>query len=407
VRAVLALLVAATCAACSSAGAADTAPPTPLQRELRGLVVRMEQVHPNLYHSVTRARLRAEVAQLAERAPSLSRPQLVVGLMRVVGLLGERDGHSGLYPLDPHHPRTLHAYPLKLYWFPDGLYVIDADDRSLVGARLATIEGVPADDVIAAVRPLMTRDNESTIRMRLPGFVVSEEVLAGLGIGDGGAARFGFADGRSATLAPTTVSAHVSRFKFEWQVYRASGRQPLWLQHQDVPQWLRMIDRGRAVYLGYHAVTSGAWDTAERLVQLALRPKVRRVVIDVRMNGGGDNTTYGPLIGALQRPAVARKAVVLTGRVTFSAAGNFVAEVEDRTRVRLIGEPTGGAPNQWGDNTVIELPRAGLALRLANQYVQVTRADDVRTTIEPDVRVELTAADFFAGRDPVLARALR
>jgi hypothetical protein len=56
---------------------------------------------------------------------------------------------------------------------------------------------------------------------------------------------------------------------------------------------------------------------------------------------------------------------------------------------------------------VIELPAAGLALRLANEYVVVTDGDDVRATIEPDVRVDLSAADFFAGRDPVLARALR
>ena len=405
-RALAVVLLAAACAACSSAAAEPTAI-SPLQRELTGLVVRMERVHPDLYHSVTRERLRAEVAALAQRAPSLSRPELVVGLMRVVGLLGERDGHSGLYPLDPHHPRTLHAYPLKLYSFPDGLYVIDAADRALVGARLATIEGVPADEVVTRVRPLMTRDNESTIQMRLPGFVVGEEVLAGLGIGDGGPARFAFADGRAVTLSPLTAAAYVSRFRFEWQVSRPSGRQPLWLQRQDVPQWLRTIDRGRAVYLGYHHVTGGAYTTADRLVRLARRPQVRRVVVDVRMNGGGDNTTYGPLVEALRRPAIGRKAVVLTGRVTFSAAANFVAEVEGRTRARLIGEPTGGAPNQWGDNTVIELPVAGLALRLANQYVVVTDEKDVRVTIPPDVRVELTAADFFAGRDPVLARALR
>ncbi len=406
-RALAAFILALACAACSSAGAAQPTQQTPLQRELAGLVERMERVHPDLYHSVTRERMRAEVDGLVRRAPSLSRPELVVGLMRVVGLLGDRDGHSGLYPLDPHHPRTLHAYPLKVYWFPDGLYVIDAADRRLVGARLTSIEDVPVDDVIARLRPLMTRDNESTIRMRLPGFVVGAEVLQGLGIGDGGAVRFGFADGRSATLEPLTVLGYVNRFRFEWQVERPSGRQPLWLQRQDEPQWLRLIDRGRAVYLGYHGVTNGAYATAERLVKLARRPKVRRVVIDVRMNGGGDNTTYGPLVAALQRPAIGRKSVVLTGRVTFSAAGNFVAEVEARTRARLIGEPRGGAPNQWGDNTVIELPVAGLALRLANQYVLVTREDDLRATIEPDVRVDLTAADFFAGRDPVLARALR
>ncbi len=201
--------------------------------------------------------------------------------------------------------------------------------------------------------------------------------------------------------------AYVSRFGFEWQVSRPNGAQPVWLQRQDEEQWLRTIDRGRAVYLGYHHAMMGTYETAERLTRLARRPGVRRVIVDVRLNGGGNNATYGPLVGALQRPDVGRKAVLLVGRVTFSAAGNFVAEVEARTRARLIGEPTGGAPNQWGDSTVLELPAAGLAVRVANQYVQVTKASDRRATIRPDIQVDLTAADFFAGRDPVLARALR
>jgi hypothetical protein len=32
---------------------------------------------------------------------------------------------------------------------------------------------------------------------------------------------------------------------------------------------------------------------------------------------------------------------------------------------------------------------------------------DARLSVEPDVPVPLTAADYFAGRDPVLAAALR
>jgi hypothetical protein len=32
--------------------------------------------------------------------------------------------------------------------------------------------------------------------------------------------------------------------------------------------------------------------------------------------------------------------------------------------------------------------------------------DDAETASEPDVRVELTADDFFAGRDPVLETAI-
>ena len=242
-----ALLAAVVCAACSGSEEPRAAAPTPLQRELAALTGRMEAVHPDLYHAVTRERFRAEAGGLVERAPSLSRHELVAGLMRLVALLGERDGHSAVFPLDPAHTRSLHAYPLELYWFSDGLWVIDAADRELVGQRLTTVEGVSVEDVIARVRPLVPRDNESTVRMRLPTYVVSEEALAGVGIGDGGTARFEFAGGRAAQLEPVTSSAFVSRFGFEWQVSRPSGAQPLWLQRQETEQWLRTIDRGRAV----------------------------------------------------------------------------------------------------------------------------------------------------------------
>jgi C-terminal processing protease CtpA/Prc len=107
-------------------------------------------------------------------------------------------------------------------------------------------------------------------------------------------------------------------------------------------------------------------------------------------------------------PAVARKAYVLLGRVTFSAAGNFVTEVDLQTKATLVGEPSGGAPNQWGDNELVPLPRAGLTLRVASSYWVFGRGQkDRRVAVQPDVRVRMTAADFFAGRDPVLERALR
>ena len=71
-----------------------------------------------------------------------------------------------------------------------------------------------------------------------------------------------------------------------------------------------------------------------------------------------------------------------------------------------MGEPSGGSPNQWGDSSRIDLPFAGLTAYSARSYVEVVPAAGGRLATEPDVRVEPTAADFFAGRDPVLARAL-
>ena len=40
------------------------------------------------------------------------------------------------------------------------------------------------------------------------------------------------------------------------------------------------------------------------------------------------------------------------------------------------------------------------------QYVEVLGQPDERAALEPDVAVQIGAADHFAGRDPVLRRAI-
>jgi C-terminal processing protease CtpA/Prc len=137
--------------------------------------------------------------------------------------------------------------------------------------------------------------------------------------------------------------------------------------------------------------------------------KVRRVVVDVRANGGGDNTSYNPLLNVLASPQVNRRGrlYLLVGRATFSAAGNFAADVDRYTKALLVGEPTGGGVNQYGDATSVTLPGTGWSVRIATEYTQRGEPGDRRLAVEPDIRVDLRSADYFAKRDPVLARALR
>jgi C-terminal processing protease CtpA/Prc len=167
------------------------------------------------------------------------------------------------------------------------------------------------------------------------------------------------------------------------------------------------MQRGRFVYVAYNS-TYDSVDLAARIVRLARKPAFRRVILDLRQNGGGNNSKYAPLLNALTNRFVVRRSrpVVLTGRTTFSAAGNFVADIERFTRARLVGEPPGGSPNQWGDFAPVVLPNVGLEAVVATTYVQSGRPDDVRAAIEPHVRVELSTADWLAGRDPALTTAL-
>lgn len=162
------------------------------------------------------------------------------------------------------------------------------------------------------------------------------------------------------------------------------------------------------VYAVYSHATESTFEFGDKLLRWARSRKVRRVIVDVRLNGGGDNTTYHPLVSALRSRAVNRpgRLVLLTGRVTYSAAANFVAEVQSLTSVRIVGEAAGGSPHNFGETTQVVLPALGWTVYVPTEFVEVLGRPDDRVAIEPDVPVQIGAADHFAGRDPVLTRAI-
>jgi len=339
-------------------------------------------------------------------------------VLRLIALLGPRNGHTGLFPGDPAHTRELHLYPLRLYDFADGLYVVDAADASLVGSRLVAIDGTPVAKAFDLVRPLVPRDNDSNLRGLAPHFALTAEVLEGLGITDADSATFTLdrPDGQQLDVPLTAVGASQYIAQFADPLYGhypsilPDAAKPLYLGGSARPMWVRTLAGGKAVYMGYNSVRSPSPSFLRKLARLARAPSTKRVIVDVRLNGGGDNTTYGPLTTLFGSSAVNRrgKLYLLTGRATFSAAANFAAELDRDTRAIIVGEPTGGGVETYGDTLSVVLPTTGWTVYIAARYHERKKGPrDRRLAVAPDLPVDLTSAQYFAGRDPVLARALR
>jgi hypothetical protein len=339
--------------------------------------------------------------------------------MRIAALPGNGNGHSGIFPGDPQHRRDVHFYPLRLFTFGDATYVVGERGKDgLVGARVTAIRGVPYAAVAKRVQPLVPRDNASHLKGLLTHYVLTAEVLDGLGISDGvGPLEFTFAQGgrsRTVTLAPISVPAYVSTFADPHYGHYPSilprrPPTPMYLKKSANTIWTTTLDQGRAMFVGYNAVQPIDDGFSTRLAALARRPKVQRVIVDLRLNGGGDNQTYGVLLATLQDPSINRKGrlFVLISRATFSAAANFAADVDRSTKATFVGEPTGGGVEIYGDTVSILLPKSGVNVRIATRYWNFGKGPkDRRLAISPDIAVNVTVADFLAGRDPVLARAL-
>ena len=384
--------------------------------DIRLLVRELEARHPNPYHDVPRADFHRAVEDLISRLPSLDENQLLVELMRLT-VLGPRDGHTGIPP--GLHSRTLHRYPLRLYYFADGVHVVRAlGVPGAVGARLLAINGIPVAEVEARVLPLIPRDNDRGRLTMLPGYLMTAEVLHGLRVVPGTSSttftlQLRSGERRDVSLGTVTADQYDRALGQFWQLPVRSGiprkRLSASLRWPDRPRYITTIDRGRAVYFAYNNTLQSTDDIADRLRSLVRDRKVRRVIVDVRRNGGGNNRTLTPLLYFLQSRSVNRpgKLVVITGRLTFSAAQNFVTRLDLSTRAVFVGEPTGGSPNHYSGGGHLDLPNLGLHVGLAIGYLEDSRPDDPRLAVEPEVPVAYSSADFMAGRDPVLAAALR
>jgi hypothetical protein len=339
------------------------------------LLTELERIHPNPYHAVSRAEMRAAADDLNARLSGLDDDQMLVELMRLVARLGERDGHAGVALFS-----KAHFYPYYLYNFSEGIFVVAAIKRpSLVGARLVAIAGRPVEEVLRLVEPLMTRDNAMTVKANAHYLLAAAEVLHGLGVmptADRATFTFDLPSGSRTNLQlrPLTFAAWSRglRSAFPTFAYALPRRpKPLFVSQRGSDQWLTTLRRGRVVYLAYNSAQRNTFDTSERLLRLARKRRVTRVIVDLRNNGGGEIRTYGPLLDALRSKTVRRKKlVVILGRSTFSAAVHFAADVKRQTRAIFVGEPTGGSPNHYSDTDPVSLPVTGWTVGIPTIYYE-------------------------------------
>jgi hypothetical protein len=411
-------------AACTGVSAADTprmraSDATALRTDLRAAWTAIQRYHPAPFHKTDRATFVRAFEALDRRLPSLSRADGFASLSRFVALV--REAHTGL-DLGADSAAKFHTFGLKLYPYADGVAVQAAEPalRELAGARLVAVDGVPADDVIRRVTPYAHASNAMTVRWVLP-FLLRPEILHAAGVTREPLAatmRFALPNGtrveRRIVPAEQKALAGFNPFRLgpaaDWTDARpANAPVPLYLRHPDRAYWFEMDDATRTLYIQDNLVVNQGDETLSafftRAIASAHDRSPERVVLDLRLNGGGDNTLLEPIITALAAdPVVNRRDrfFVILGRQTQSAAENFVDRLERRTRARFVGEPTGESPNMYGDAVAFTLPATGIVLHLSSLYWQDALPYDPRDWTPPEVAAELTIADYAAGRDPAL-----
>jgi hypothetical protein len=373
--------------------------------------------HKNIYHSVTPQQLDQAFAALDHDLPALSDAQITVRLIAIGTLVN--DGHSRV-DVDGRPGRT--HIGLVLVAYPDGLFVREAlpENKALLGARVERIGTVPADEALARVRSLIACEPHNDGRTQsglVSMFLADPLVLNGLDLSSSAdEATYTFSqDGHTSTvtLKPSVNGNDMHPFRTSWpSAITQRGDQPFsnpWVDNIAFAE----VPAAHAVYLQFNSVYPPPGQTmaqfAAGLEQFIAAHNDDRLVIDLRRNGGGDNTNLRPLLIAIARSRFNHRGhlYVLIGPVTFSAAQNFTSRLEGATEAIFVGQPTGSNVNFYGDPIAFDLLNSHLTVKMSRLWWQDKDPTDTRSATFPEVAIPPdTFADALAGKDAALHYAL-
>jgi hypothetical protein len=416
-RASLHRVVVASLIALAGCGSEDrpspSSPPAPAAtREERWiqdvdyLASELPRLHANLFFRVPRSEFDAAVAGVREAARSAPDHEVVAGLMRIAAVPG--DGHTTVYRW-----RGFRYLPLRLTRLEGGLYVTAASASlaAALGLRVTAVGDVAVAELEARTRPYVSHENESWLRVQLGQLLAIPELLHVLGAArDPGGATFRLAaeDGASvlvevaaAATPPTLVDLATA----------AGVPPPLHEQRRAENYWLAELPETGTLYLQYNRCQNGSEafaSVAERAFRLLDRGAVARLVVDVRHNGGGDSRVDDPLIDGLRSRSSWRQRGRLYGLIsgeTFSSA-MWTADDLRRLGAVLVGTPTGGKPNSYGNVSTFQLPNSLIQVGYSTRYYELVAGSDP-PWVAPEIQVEPTVADLRAGRDPLLEATWR
>lgn len=399
----------------------DPTPPvveTTWEKEVQYFSNQYTNIHPNPYHQVTELEYQSLIAELISDYEGKNSIEKWIGYSKLLAELGAND--DGHMQMSIFKNTNFNLYPLRLYNFEDGIYVVDAMEthHDLIGMKLEKIGIMLASEVQEKISKLLTADNPNTLNAKAPFYMQISEILMAIGaFSDPTMGDFEFSDNDqnrvSRSLHALNLGDYVDSAQLSLTFNLPNEDQLLYLSELNSNRfWQTNFKDGKISYIKYNEVREFDYD-GESLQNFVDRVSnqssniLERIIVDVRQNNGGDNQTFGPLLDYLNGIDETQVSIaVLTDANTFSAAANFVAEIDRTTEAKIIGQTPGGNRSQFGDVIEVNLvDDTGFSVLLPSVYWSFG-VESNNKEISVDNFFPNSSSNFFNKSDEVLQSAL-
>lgn len=389
--------------------------------------IRVQESHWSLFEQVERKIWQDQIDQLRKDLSNLDDWKIKMRLNQLVRL--GKSGHSLLIP-EFDGDDAFHLANLQIAAFADGWYVKSAakEHAALVGKKVLRIGspelGLSPDLALQRLQSAIPHETAAGLRYIGARMMLIPEYLHFFGLEksrDQLHLSLQDAQGVVSEFVVATPSINMERLQKvlmsawtpeNWTSIATTPSTPLWLQQPHRHFWFTTLKDDKLIYFQFNQVRDGDESLADfsiRLERALKSPSIKGLVIDVRHNNGGNGQLLEPLRQALTRVDSLRKPgkiYVLIGGKTFSAASQFIADLEQSLPVTFVGEMSGSGPTHVGEDNMILLPNSRTKILAASRLFVRSFSDDYRSGIAPHIQVVQSFFDLQNGRDTVLEAAL-
>ena len=340
--------------------------------------------HKNLFFNVSREEFEKKVLELKAKVNELDYDEMKVELSSIVAMV--KDAHTTIaFPVERY-------IPLKFYCFVDGVYIIGVSKgyEKLLYKKVTAIEDLEIDDVMEALSKIISYENKYFLRAQVAKYLQAADVLYGLLICD---------DKKKIKIVVENEMIEVETVMQNELSYIENVNIPLYAEKPSENYWFKYIDSDKLLYIKYNSCREDSIPLKDKIsntINFIERNNISKITLDLRNNLGGDSLLLAPLVKYLKNNyniSQNENLKVIIGRETFSSGLLNAYELKNECNAKLIGEPSGGKPNCYGEILRFNLPNSKFSVSYSTKYYKLIDDDNV-DALYPDKMVEETIEDY-------------
>jgi hypothetical protein len=384
------------------------------KEDINYLQENLAEKHKNIYFNLNEEEYNKLFNNLLSEIDEMNEKEIIFNLTHIFSEI--EDPHTGI----SIRPFVKECYPIFFKKFGKHYHVVAAHEKyeDYIGAQLVSINGNNLDKIITGLDKVIVNDNKAGLLYQAQNFLNMPALLKYCDIIENNIEYTLKKDDEIFKIKPKKVN--YNKFVKEGKIAQLEYDKSIANKNSNKFFWYDYLKDDNLLYFQYNVCWSRELEkrhrghdnpdypyfkkTAEELLTLLKNNTIDKFVIDLRHNSGGSSsqgTTFAKKLGKLD---IDTQTYVIIGNRTFSSAIINAVHFKQYDDAILVGEPTKGKPNHYGEVKSFKLPNSELNVSYSTKYFEFMEDDPA--SLYPDILVRPSYENYVDGEDNILEKIM-